>query len=111
MPFKSVAQRAFMHIHHPGIAKRWERETPSEKLPGHVRDDLLPGGKGDGHSPSEFDRREVAMGLHHEMEHTDDPRKALEIAIDHLTENPHYYTELRASGIESEAVSLPEFFP
>ena len=36
MPFKSQAQRAFMHIHHPGMAKRWERETPRGKLPRHV---------------------------------------------------------------------------
>lgn len=37
MPMKSQAQRAFMHIHHPGIAKRWEKETPKgEKLPKHV---------------------------------------------------------------------------
>jgi hypothetical protein len=26
-----------MHIRHPGIARRWERETPKGKLPGHVR--------------------------------------------------------------------------
>lgn len=40
MPFKSQAQRAFMHIHHPGIAKRFESETPKgEKLPYHVGKD------------------------------------------------------------------------
>lgn len=37
MPFKSQAQRAFMHIHHPRIADRWEDHTPKgKKLPQHV---------------------------------------------------------------------------
>lgn len=37
MPYESQAQRAFMHIHHPGIAKRWDKHTPKDaKLPPHV---------------------------------------------------------------------------
>lgn len=26
MPYRSARQRAYMHIHHPEIAKRWDRE-------------------------------------------------------------------------------------
>jgi len=26
MPYKSVKQRAFMHIHHPEIAARWDKK-------------------------------------------------------------------------------------
>lgn len=41
MPYKSKAQRAYMHIHHPGIAERWDEEHPksakSKKLPEHVK--------------------------------------------------------------------------
>ena len=33
MPFKSQAQRGFMFAKHPGIAKRFEAETPKGKLP------------------------------------------------------------------------------
>lgn len=34
MPFKSEAQRRWMHSKHPEMAKRWEAETPSDaKLP------------------------------------------------------------------------------
>lgn len=36
MPYKSAAQRAFMHINHPGIAKKWDKEHPKNakaKLP------------------------------------------------------------------------------
>ena len=41
------------------------------------------------------------MGIKVEMEHTDDPKKAEKIALDHLAENPFYYTALKLSGIES----------
>lgn len=34
MPYKSDRQRRFMHAKHPGIAKRWDKETPKgAKLP------------------------------------------------------------------------------
>ena len=37
MPFKSQAQRAYMFIHHPEIAKEFESATPKgKKLPQHV---------------------------------------------------------------------------
>ncbi len=31
MPFKSQAQRAFMHAAHPELAKEWETVTPKGK--------------------------------------------------------------------------------
>jgi hypothetical protein len=31
MPYKSEKQRAYMHIHHPEIAKRWDAEESGEK--------------------------------------------------------------------------------
>jgi hypothetical protein len=38
MPFKSKAQQRFMYSQHPGIAKRWAKETLSiKKLPEHVK--------------------------------------------------------------------------
>ncbi len=37
---------------------------------------------------------ELRMGIRVEMEHTDDPKKAEKIALDHLAENPFYYTQL-----------------
>lgn len=56
--------------------------------------DLLPGGKGAGRRPSDFDPRQLKVGTAIEMEHTNDRRVAREIAMDHLTENPRYYTML-----------------
>ena len=29
MPFKSEAQRAYLHANHPDIAKEWEKHTPA----------------------------------------------------------------------------------
>jgi len=37
MPFKSEAQRRYMHAKHPRMAKEWEAHTPKgKKLPEHV---------------------------------------------------------------------------
>jgi len=43
---------------------------------------------------------QIAMGLKVEKEHTDDESVALEISMDHLVEDPDYYTKL--SKMESE---------
>ena len=43
-----------------------------------------------------FHAKELAKGVKMEMEHTDDPRIALEIAKDHLLELSDYYTRLEA---------------
>lgn len=45
---------------------------------------------------SRFHSAELAKGVKMEMEHTKDPRIALEIAKDHLMELPDYYTRLEA---------------
>jgi hypothetical protein len=46
------------------------------------------------HDPFEPD--ELEMGIEVEMEHTDDPDIAEQIARDHLAENPNYYTDLKS---------------
>lgn len=54
----------------------------------------LKGGKGDLLSPEEVNPRELQKGIQHEMEHTNDPDVAEEIVLDHLAEDPLYYTHL-----------------
>lgn len=57
--------------------------------------ELIPGGKAPGgRCPRGVDPSEIARGILVEMEHTTSPRMAREIACDHLTEDPHYYTRL-----------------
>jgi hypothetical protein len=40
VPFRSKAQQAYLFIHHPEIARRFAKDTPSSaypKLPEHVK--------------------------------------------------------------------------
>lgn len=57
--------------------------------------DRLPGGLADDASPEDFDPDELALGVKTESEHTTDENLAREIAMDHLTEDPKYYTKLK----------------
>jgi hypothetical protein len=54
----------------------------------------LKGGKGDKLTADDVNYYEFTKGWKHELEHTDDIDKAKEIAIDHLAEDPNYYTRL-----------------
>jgi hypothetical protein len=49
----------------------------------------LPGGTT--RHPSEFEYESLVKGTLAELEHTTDPCIAMEIAMDHLDEDPHYY--------------------
>jgi hypothetical protein len=33
MPYRSAKQRGYMHVHHPGIAARWDKETGGKVVP------------------------------------------------------------------------------
>ena len=56
--------------------------------------DQIPGGLADKKDNKDFDKKQLAKGKKVEMEHTDDPKKAEEIARDHLTEDSKYYDKL-----------------
>lgn len=56
---------------------------------------ILKGGRGDDLTEDDVDPKELAMGMKVEMEHTDDEDVAKEIALDHLAEDPEYYTKLK----------------
>lgn len=62
--------------------------------------DVIPGGKADRKLPSDFDQKQLRMGIKVELEHTDDPKIAQEIAMDHLSEDPEYYTKLKTIHVE-----------
>jgi len=62
----------------------------------------LPGGVGDHTPTNQVDPNQLSIGVQVEMEHTNDPDIAKEIAMDHLTEDPQYYTKLVAAGLASE---------
>lgn len=54
----------------------------------------LPGGVAAGKRPSDFDPRQLRAGTEVELEHTPNRAIATEIAMDHLTEDPRYYSKL-----------------
>jgi len=60
----------------------------------------LKGGKGDKLTPDQVNYFEFTKGWKHELEHTDDIDKAKEIALDHLAEDPMYYTRLQMVQFE-----------
>lgn len=72
--------------------------------------DKLPGGKADNMKLEEFmktdaAKEDIADGIKHEMEHTNDPNLAAEIAMDHEVEQldktgkPDYYKNLNKSNL------------
>ena len=70
----------------------------------HLTEDVdsLVGGAGDVTAPSNVNTKELSIGVQVEMEHTNDEKIATEIAMDHLTEDPQYYSKLVAAGLAKE---------
>lgn len=71
-------------------------------------EDIVPGGMGDSTSENEVCPKQLKVGITVEKEHASNPMVAKEIAIDHLTEDPEYYSKLIKSGLvdEPEAINL-----
>lgn len=67
-------------------------------------EDHIPGGsrQGELHDTSGVDPEELKMGIEVEMEHTNDPKVAEEIALDHLAEDPRYYSRGKQRGMFPE---------
>lgn len=83
------------------LDRREKEEKPQEEK----GTEKLKGGKGDKMTAAQIAEKhkvtvekikaQVKIGVRVEMEHTDDPHKALEITMDHLVESPDYYTKLK----------------
>ena len=71
--------------------------------------ETLKGGKGDKISTEDVCPKQLAIGIKVEREHTDDNKIAEEIALDHLEENPKYYTDLVERGIADELPAIKEY--
>jgi 8-oxo-dGTP pyrophosphatase MutT (NUDIX family) len=56
----------------------------------------LEAGRAAGHDEEEFDADQILKGIEVEHEHTDKDNIAKAISMDHLTEDPKYYTHLKA---------------
>lgn len=83
-----------------GLKPKPLNENVDTDVTSSEKSDIIDGGMADNKSVVDFNPDQILKGLKVEMEHTKDPRIALEIAMDHLTENPEYYTYLE--NMESE---------
>jgi hypothetical protein len=54
----------------------------------------IKGGIADNEDSSKFDQQQLVKGMNVEFEHTSDVKVAMEIAMDHLSEDPDYYKKL-----------------
>ncbi|MGW8177888.1 MAG: DUF5661 family protein, partial [bacterium] len=72
-------------------------------------EDQIPGGLADEKTPDDFCPFALEEGINVEMEHTDDPSIAREIAMDHLTEDSAYYQKLKK--VESSIVTFDDIGP
>lgn len=74
----------------------------------------IPGGLAAGKRPQDFDLERLTQGVNVELEHTSDVQTAIEIAMDHLEEDPRYYDKLadmeQSEGKEMAKITLKEFF-
>ena len=66
------------------------------------KENKLKGGKGDKLDADHVNYHEFTKGWKHELEHTDDIDKAKEIALDHIAEDPNYYTRLDMVEYQAE---------
>jgi len=71
-----------------------EPQLASDKMNWYKKARGVPGGLADKKKPSDFNKRQLDMGVEVEMEHTDDRDLSKDITMDHLQEYPTYYTEL-----------------
>lgn len=76
-------------------------------FPAEVHHDVIPGGVADNDVPTPLDAEQLALGLKVELEHTNDPKVALEIALDHIRETPDYYSKLAMTGLSPEIAPDP----
>ena len=73
------------------------------------RKDLLKGGEGDNLSAKDVNSKQLAIGIKVEREHSNNKEIMEEIALDHLAENPHYYTDLVEAGIVDEEDAIKTY--
>lgn len=65
-----------------------------------LSEDNLTGGLADFRNPNEFDQEQLKKGAKVEFEHTNDLKTAIEIAMDHLVEDPNYYDKLEKIHVD-----------
>lgn len=93
------------------MAKYSSEMRESEKLKGGKGDKLSLNKIAEKHNSPLIDiAKQFVKGFTVELEHTKDKTKASEIVMDHLTEDPNYYTKLSKVETKEEKVSAKQQF-
>jgi len=77
------------------IAKNKSTKEQLEKAIENYKGDRIKGGKSDKMKVSDFPRKAIEQGIKVELEHTNNVNIALEIVMDHLSEDKKYYDKLK----------------
>jgi hypothetical protein len=77
------------------MSHNYTKDTPMSEKMADARPPGLEAGRAAGHDEDEFDADQILKGIEIEHEHTDKDSIAKAISMDHLTEDPKYYTHLK----------------
>lgn len=86
--------------------KRLVAESLNEYLDIPKDEDVIPGEKKTGLTVDDVDPKEFLVGIEVEREHSDDLAVRKTIALQHLAENPKYYSEGMKDGIFDEPAAI-----
>lgn len=92
---RKIAKESMTASDKGDIPKRMKLSNPVDKQFSVKQKDEIKGGKADNKKDSDFKKETLKAGSKVEMEHTNSPKLAKEIAKDHLVESPNYYKELK----------------
>ena len=67
---------------------------------------ILTGGAGDKTNPDSLNQAQLQVGILVQMQHTNKKQIAKQIAVDHLTQHPNYYTKLIRAGLVDQKPAL-----
>jgi len=89
-------------------AKKYAREIrkAEKKHFGGYTPNYIRGGLADGVNPNRLNQEELQKGVSVELEHTNNPVIAREIATDHLVENPKYYDKLEKIEAKPKPINV-----
>ena len=85
------------------------KQSITGNLDRNQSDQKLEGGIGDETKPSDVKPDQLKQGRTVEKEHTEDKGEAEEIALDHLTEDPEYYSKLKEMESDKPKTRRPKF--
>lgn len=99
MPFESQSQRGFMYSQHPKIAERWEKETPSGKLPEHKNQSHLSSEIGPETFHKEVENRMSQLSSYKQQIHT---KNGKTITYDIEERSGSYYPVVNGQSVNKQ---------